>query len=59
MIREVYLQAGECADGATAYGGFDDGTNVRTLTRAGCRAVLIAPAELSSASRYVGNACLG
>jgi len=43
---ELHLEAGECADGATAYGGFDDGTNVRTLTKAGCRAVLVSPAEL-------------
>jgi hypothetical protein len=59
VLRELYLQAGQCADAATAYGGFDDGTNVRTLTKAGCGAVLISPAELSGASRYVGNACLG
>jgi len=59
VVREVYLQAGGCADGTTPYGGFDDGTNVRTLTRAGCQAVLISPAELWGSGGYVGNACLG
>ena len=59
VVREVYLQAGGCADGTTPYGGFDDGTNVRTLTKASCKAVLSSPAELWGSGGYVGNACLG
>ena len=59
VLRELYLQAGGCADGTTPYGGFDDGTNVRTLTKASCKAVLISPAELWGSGRYVGKACLG
>ena len=59
LLRELHLQAGGCADGTTPYGGFDDGTNVRTLTKAGCKAVLVSPAELWGSGGYVGNACLG
>jgi hypothetical protein len=57
-LRELYLQAGSCATG-TGYGGFDDGTNVRTLTQAACRAVLVPPTLFSEGSRYVGTACAG
>ena len=58
--REVFVAAAGCPDGdGPGYGGVDDGTTVRALTRDVCRAILQPPARLQAASGDVGRLCLG
>ena len=57
--RRLVVQAGTCADGNTAMGGFDDGSQVRVLTRNACQPLMQPPIALQTAGRYVGGACLG
>ena len=58
--REVFVAAAGCPDGdGPGYGGIDDGTTVRALTRDVCRAVLQPPLRLEAASGDVGRLCLG
>ena len=57
--REVYVAAAGCPDGyGLGYGGIEDGTTVRALTRDVCRAVLTPPLRLEAASGDVGRLCL-
>jgi hypothetical protein len=58
--REVFVAAAGCPDGAgPGYGGVDDGTTVRAITRDVCQAILQPPVRLEAASGDVGRSCLG
>ena len=57
--REVFVAAAGCPDGyGPGYGGIDDGTTLRALTRDTCRAILQPPVRLEAASGDVGRLCL-
>ena len=59
-IHTVYVAAAGCPDGdGGSEGGIDDGTIVRTLSRAACRALLQPPIVLYAASGDIGKNCLG
>jgi hypothetical protein len=56
--HDMTIQAGSCEDSMASVGGFDDGTTIRTISVAGCRALLIAPISLTGGSGDVGRNCI-
>ena len=58
-VRTLQLRAGRCETGADGYwGGYDDGNDVRALTRDACQAVLTPPVRLQGASEAIAESCL-
>ncbi len=57
--HQVYVQVQGCDDDSDAMdGGIDDGSTVRLLTRSACRALLVEPLTLMTATGQVGRNCV-
>ncbi len=59
QLRRLDLAAGLCGDGRTPLGGFDDGSDIRLLTPAACRPLIVPPVVLAGGGAYVMDACGG
>lgn len=55
--EEIFLRLNGCADGTYYFGGFDDGTHVRTPDRATCQAVFRPPLRLFASGETVHAMC--